>query len=354
MGSASYDFFGGDRPGPNLYANSLVALDAGTGRRVWHYQLVHHDLWDYDPPSQPILVDISRAGRTVPAVVQLTKMGLVFVFDRRTGRPLFPVEERPVPISDVRGEQSWPTQPFPLLPAPLSRHVAVTADELTTVDERSRRECAAQFAQVISGGLYTPPGRELTVWFPGTLGGATWSGGAVDPRTATLFVNTNEVGAVGRLVGGTAATDLPRRASPWGEYARFWDSERRPCQQPPWGLLHAIDLRTGALKWRIRLGGPDDPASPGERTGSLNLGGPIVTASGLLFIGATTDRHFRAIDTETGRELWATQLEAAAHATPVTYRTGSGRQLVVVAAGGGGKFSRTVSDVVAAFGLPER
>lgn len=353
LGSASYDFYGGDRVGQNLYANSLVALDATTGRRLWHFQLVHHDIWDYDPPAQPILLDLVRAGRPTPAVVQLTKMGLVFVFDRTTGKPVFPIEERRVPSSTVEGERTWPTQPFPVLPAPLSRHRAVTGTELSSYSSDSRRECAKLFERLVSVGLYAPPRPQLTVWFPGNLGGATWSGGAVDPQTGMLFVNTNEVGAIGGISKATSL-GMSRRESPWGEYARFWDSERRPCQQPPWGLLHAIDLRTGALKWRIRLGGPPDPATGGrEPTGALNLGGPIVTAGGLVFIGATTDRRFRAIDTDSGHELWSHKLEAAAHATPVTYRTKSGRQLVVIAAGGGGKFSRTVSDVVAAFGLPE-
>lgn len=242
LGAAAYDFYGGDRIGQNLFANSLVALDARTGRRIWHFQLVHHDVWDYDPPAAPILFELQREGRAIPAVVQLTKMGLVFAFDRTTGQPLFPIEERPVPRSTVPGEATWPTQPFPVLPPALSRHGALGAAELTNFSAQSRRECAAHFEQLVSGGIYTPPGRELTLWFPGTLGGATWSGGAIDPRTGTMFVNTNEVGAVGRMAENEDAGTLPQRKSPWGEYARFWDSEERPCQQPPWGLLHAVDL----------------------------------------------------------------------------------------------------------------
>jgi len=195
LGSASYDFYGGDRRGANLYASSLVALDAATGRLRWHQQLVHHDLWDFDPPAQPILVDVPRqedgSRRTIPAVVQLTKMGLVFVFNRETGAPLFGMEERPVPASDLDGEQASPTQPFPLAPASLSRHVAITESDLTTVTPESRRECEALFAGARSGGIYTPPSQHVTVSVPGTMGGATWSGGAVDPGAARLFVNTN-------------------------------------------------------------------------------------------------------------------------------------------------------------------
>ena len=185
LGSASYDFYGGDRAGANLFSSSLVALDAATGRRVWHAQLVHHDLWDYDPPAQPILVDIPREGRSIPAVVQLTKMGLVFVFDRTSGEPVFGIEERPVPRSDVPGEAAWPTQPFPLKPPPLSRVAALRRDELTTVTPESRQECAEWFERARSAGIYTPSGRELVVSFPGTMGGATWSGGAVDVTRAS-------------------------------------------------------------------------------------------------------------------------------------------------------------------------
>lgn len=356
IGSASYDFYGGDRAGDNLFSSSLVALDAATGKRVWHFQLVRHDLWDFDPPSQPILLEVDRDGRRIPAVVQLTKMGLVFVFDRTDGTPLFPIEERPVPSSDVPGERTARTQPFPTRPPPLSRHRALTAEELTRVTPESRRECAEMFARVHSGDIYTPAGRELTLWFPGTMGGMTWSGGAVDPRTGRLFVNTNEIGALARMTPQREGSPVAyRRTSAWGEYARFWDSNRLPCQQPPWGQLHAVDLRSGGVAWQVPFGNaPQLEARGVTGTGTPNLGGAIVTATGLVFIAATNDRRLRAFDADNGRVLWETTLDAAGHATPTAYRTGSGREFIVIAAGGGGRFSATVSDTVIAFALPQR
>jgi glucose dehydrogenase len=356
IGSASYDFFGGDRAGQDLFGNSLVALDAATGRRRWHAQLVHHDLWDFDPPAQPILADIPLAGRNVHAVIQVTKMGLVFVFDRTTGEPVFGIEERPVPPSEIPGEHAWATQPFPVKPPPLSRHAALTREELTTVTPESRRECEALFARVRSGGLYTPPSRELTLSFPGTMGGATWSGGAVDPVSAYLIVNTNEVGAIGQMVAQPEGSGVPfTRSSPSGAYGRFWDSEQLPCQQPPWGLLHAVDLSTGAIAWQVPLG--DSPALAARGitgTGTPNLGGAIVTAGGVVFIGGANDSRFRAFDLRTGRELWRADLPASGHGTPLSYRSRSGRQIVVIPAGGGGRFSRTISDAIVAFALPAR
>jgi glucose dehydrogenase/peptidoglycan/xylan/chitin deacetylase (PgdA/CDA1 family) len=355
VGSASYDFYGGDRPGSNLFANSLVALDAATGRRRWHAQLVHHDIWDFDPPAQPILVDIARGGRTIPAVVQLTKMGLVFVFDRVTGEPVFGIEERPVPRSDVPGEQTWETQPFPIKPAPLVRVTPVQRGDLAAVDEAHASECRAMFdAVATSGGLYTPPGRDLTLWFPGTMGGATWSGGAVDPVRGLLVVNTNEIGALGRMEAQPPGSPIAyRRTSPFGAYARFWDSRQLPCQRPPWGRLTAIELATGDHAWDIPFGRAPQLGAGAPETGTPNLGGAITTASGLTFIAATNDRTFRAFDTMTGRVLWESELPASGHATPLAYRgPRSGRSFVAIAAGGGGRFSRTVSDTVMAFALP--
>ncbi|HVR71443.1 MAG TPA: pyrroloquinoline quinone-dependent dehydrogenase [Vicinamibacteria bacterium] len=353
VGSATYDFYGGDRPGDNLFANSLVALDAATGRLRWHFQTVHHDLWDFDLPAQPALVTVRRDGREVPAVAQVTKSGFVFVFDRVTGRPLFEVQERPVPGSRVPGEATSPTQPVPARPPPLVRH-GITRAQLTTVTPESHRYCAGIFDTVRNGGLFTPPDRELTLTFPGTLGGATWSGSTFDPTTRRLYVNVNEVGALGRMDEAPSDSPVPyRRASPWGEYARFWDENGWPCQEPPWGTLHAVDLDAGALAWSVPLGVVDALVERGlPPTGALNLGGAIATAGGLVFVAGTNDSRFRAFDARTGRELWTARLEASGHATPMTYRGRSGRQHVVVAAGGGGYFSGTASDVVAAYVLP--
>jgi quinoprotein glucose dehydrogenase len=353
LGSATYDFYGGDRPGDNLFANSVVALDAATGRRRWHFQTVHHDLWDYDLPAQPALVTLRRAGRDVPAVAQVTKSGFVFVFDRLTGQPLFEVQERPVPQTRLPGEWTSPTQPMPVRPPPLVRQ-AITREQLSTVTPESQRQCAALFDAARTGRLFTPPDAELTLTFPGTLGGATWSGTAFDPATRRLYVNVNEVGALGRMDKTAAGAPLPyRRASPWGEYARFWDDNHWPCQQPPWGTLNAVDLDTGTIAWTVPLGIVDALVERGlPPTGTPSLGGAIATAGGLVFIAGTNDSRFRAFDARTGREVWVERLEASGHATPMTYRGRSGRQYVVIAAGGGGYFSTTTADVVAAYALP--
>lgn len=355
VGSATYDFYGGDRKGANLFANSLVALDAASGALRWHFQTVHHDLWDYDLPAQPALVSIRREGRDVPAVAVVTKSGFVFVLDRLTGQPLFPVEERAVPASSVPGEAASPTQPIPLRPPPLVRQ-SIGREQLTTVTPESNRYCTELFDSARTGPLFTPPGTALTLTFPGTLGGATWSGAAFDPVRRRLYVNVNEVGALGGMQPLAAGAPVPyRRAGPGGEYARFWDENRWPCQQPPWGTLNAIDLDGGAIAWTVPLGVVDALVERGVApTGTPSLGGAIATIGGLVFIAGTNDARFRAFDADMGRELWADRLEASGHATPMTYRGRSGRQYVVIAAGGGGYLSRTTSDVVAAYALPAR
>jgi len=357
IGSAAYDFYGADRKGRNLYANSLVALNAATGKLIWHYQMVRHDIWDYDLPAHPNLITVRHNGREVPAVAQVTKMGLVFVLDRRNGKPLFPVEERTVPQTEVPGESTWPTQPIPLKPPPLARHKPLTREEISQVTPESKKYCAELFNQVFSGGLYTPPGLELTLWFPGTLGGATWSGASFDPRTGYLYVNVNELGAVGAMKPQAAGAETAyRRSSPWGPYARFWDQNELPCQQPPWGTLNAVNLNTGEIAWRVPLGQVDELTAEGAPpTGTPNMGGTIVTAGGLVFIGGANDSRFRAFDSQTGKELWTAKLDASGHATPVTFQgRKSGRQFVVIAAGGGGYFSKTYSDALVAFALPNQ
>jgi quinate dehydrogenase (quinone) len=353
IGSASYDFYGGDRKGQNLYANCVVALDAVTGRVRWHFQTVHHDLWDYDVPAQPVLVTVRRDGRRVDAVAQVSKTGFVYLLDRETGRPLFPVEERPVPPSQVPGEAAWPTQPFPVKPPPLARILPLARSELSDVTPDARRYCEALFDRVVSGGMFTPHGEKLTVVFPGNLGGATWSGAAFDPSSGYLFVNVNELGAVGEM--RRQATGAYRRASdlPRGEYARFWDEKRWPCQKPPWGTLNAVNLHDGSVAWRVPLGIVEELAAKGMRdTGTPNLGGAIVTAGGLVFIAGTNDSRMRAFDTRTGATLWETALPASGHATPMTYvGPRSGKQFVAIAAGGGGYLSSTSSDALVAFSL---
>jgi quinoprotein glucose dehydrogenase len=355
VGSATYDFYGGDRKGDNLFANSLVALDAATGIRRWHFQTVHHDVWDYDLPAQPVLLDVRRSGKSVAAVAQVTKSGFVFVLDRESGKPLFDVEEKPVPAGDVPGERLSRTQPIPKLPPPLVRQ-AITRAELSTVTPESQKQCAALFDSARTGPLFTPPGLELTLSFPGTLGGATWSGGVFDPVRRRLYVNVNEVGALGQMRPAAAGAPLAyRRSGPDGEYSRFWDDNHWPCQQPPWGTLNAVDLDAGRIAWKVPLGVVDALLERGlPPTGTPSLGGAIATAGGLIFIAGTNDARFRAFDADSGRELWTERLEANGHATPMTYRGAGGRQFVVIAAGGGGYFNRETSDVVAAYALPAR
>ena len=351
IGSASYDFYGADRRGLDLFSNSLVALDAASGKLVWYYQMVHHDIWDYDMPAQPVLITVRRDSRDIPAIAQLTTMGFVFILDRLTGKPLFPVEERPVPNSDVPGEAAWPTQPSPVKPPPLVRQ-SFSEGDLSTVTPESNRYCAQLFHSLESHGMYTPYGRKLTLVVPGTLGGANWSGASFDRASGYLFVNANEVGAVGAME--PQAADAPvryRRASKEGEYARFWDEQQWPCQKPPWGTLNAVDVNKGEIAWKVPIGVVDGLKTT---TGTPNLGGSIVTDGGVVFIGATTDSRFRAFDARTGEQLWVGDLEASAYATPMTYLgKKTGKQFVVIAAGGGGYFTGKVSDVLAAFAPPD-
>jgi glucose dehydrogenase len=253
----------------------------------------------------------------------------------------------------VPGESTWPTQPFPLQPPPISRD-RIAPDEITTVTPESHQYCADLFGQMVSRGRYTPYGLELTLVFPGTLGGATWSGGSFDPELGYLFVNANEIGAVGRLAAQPEGSPTRyRRTSAEGEYARFWDAHHWPCQQPPWGTLNAIDVNSGEIAWRVPLGITEELEARGiHHTGAPNIGGSIATAGGLVFIAATDDARFRAFDSRTGNELWTAKLEASGFATPMTYQGKNGKQYVVIAAGGGGFFNSEASDTVDAFSLP--
>ncbi len=438
-GSATFDFWGGTRHGANLYANSLVALRAATGERVWHFPFGPHDIWDRDLPQAPVLVTVRRDGRDVDAVAQATKSGYVFVFDRETGAPLFPIEERPAPASDVAGEQAWPTQPLPVSPPPFARQILTEAD-VTTISPEAAESARERLRTARTGAMFLPPSEQGTIVYPGFDGGAEWGGSAFDARTGRLFVNANEMAWILRLVnlqarhgepgaagrrtyqvycgvchgenrnGDPARTipslndvesrlsranvhDIirrgrgvmppfamisdaerealvaylfndvrpPRAASsaddPPSEvlfthtgYNRFLDREGYPAIRPPWGTLNAIDLNKGEIAWQIPLGEFEALTKRGiAPTGTENYGGPIVTASGLLFIGASKDEKFRAFDVNDGRLLWQTTLPAAGHATPATYSV-NGKQFVVIAAGGG-KGTKS-GDAYVAYALP--
>ncbi len=350
--SPSYDFYGGDRKGAGLFGDSLVAVDALTGKRIWHFQTVHHNLWDYDLPAQPTLVTVKRDGKMIDAVAQVTKTGFTFVFERTTGKPLFDIVEKPVPASDVPGESAYPTQPFPVKPAPFTRQ-SFRAEDLTDVTPESRAYCAKLIEGANFGTLFTPIGLKPTVLFPGTNGGANWGGASYDPETHTLYVNSMDVGMIFKMVKMPETSKLPYRTRGLGA-SRFWDTNQYPCQKPPWGNLTAINLDTGEFRWRSVLGVVDELLNKKlPPTGTSNLGGSIVTAGGLVFIGATNDSRFRAFDKDTGKELWTVRLPASAHATPMTFMSKTTKkQYIVIAAGGGNKYNTTYSDSLVAYSLP--
>ena len=355
LGSPTSDFYGADRVGDDLYGNSLVALDARTGKKKWHRQLVHHDLWDYDLAAPPALFDIRRGGQVVPAVAQITKMGLLFVFDRVTGEPVYGMEERPVPQTDVPGEVTAKTQPFPLKPPPLAKNT-FRLEEMYNRSPEQARFCKELFDsnQMKIGAPYTPlPLEGNALFFPSTLGGGNWGGVSVDPSLGLLFVNVMHVGQWGHME--KRGSEFVR-TSAYGPYARFWNRETRiPCQNPPFGELIAVDLASGDIAWRSALGRIETLEAIGVRdTGSLNLGGSIATAGALVFIGATNDSRFRAFDSKSGKLLWETKLEASAHTSPITYMGRDGRQYVAVMAAGGGAFlGGGLSNTLVAFALPD-
>jgi quinoprotein glucose dehydrogenase len=357
FGQSTYDYYGGDRKGANLFGNCLVALEAKTGKLKWYFQTVHHDVWDYDPSAPPILFDVTRNGRTIPAIAEIGKTALLYILDRRTGRPVYGVEERPVPASDVEGEHSWPTQPFPLRPPPLGRN-SFKADEIANVTPDHQAYCTHLLASeggMHNAGPFTPYGSSLSVVFPGTLGGNDWNPMSFDPHLGYLFVNTQDLGSIGKIAKNKEGSLTPySRTSPLGGVGRFWDRDKGwPCQQPPWGRLFAINVNTGEIAWQSVLGVTDELPEGHQNTGRPNIGGSLATAGGLVFIGATTDSRFRAFESKTGRELWVTKLEASAHSAPMTFQGKDGKQYVVVVATGGGFLADTpTSDVVAAFSLP--
>ena len=365
VGGPAANYWGGDRPGSNLYANSMVAVDAETGKYKWHFQTVHHDLWDSDMPSPPTLVDIRQNGRTIPALASVGKTGYMFILDRVTGKPIFGVEERPVPKGDVPGEWYSPTQPFPVKPPPLTR-VEFKKDDMVTAEDTSADHVkACQELWDKSGGFYNagpftpfmyheegaPP--KSTIQFPGGTGGVNWGGPAADPSTGYVFVNAHDTSLVGWIEKvrpgqnygrGTEGSKQPydrgsvNGAGPYFTFsAPMKDDAGRvvanlPCQRPPWARLVAVNANTGDIAWQVPLGTTDALPEGKRNTGGSGSAGPIVTAGGIVIVGAANDRRIRAFDSKTGKELWVAPLPGAGNANPITYTGKNGKQYVAIIA----------------------
>ncbi|HLI81865.1 MAG TPA: pyrroloquinoline quinone-dependent dehydrogenase [Candidatus Binataceae bacterium] len=374
VGSASPDYYGGFRRGSAPYSDSLVVLHAKTGQLAWYFQTTHHDLWDYDNPSQPLLCTIAKNGKFIPAVVQGTKRGELFIFNRLTGEPLFPIVEKPVPQSDVPGEETSPTQPFPELPPPLVPQT-ITANDAFGEIYFDRQSCRERMEKLRAEGTFTPPSLQGSLIVPGNTGGMNWSGAAFDQRRQWLVANVNNLVAEVHLIAradlqtsmnnsrGFGLEFAPQLGTPYGMSRVFMRSKFPgfPCNPPPWGSLVAVDLVSGQIKWSVPLGDIGAVVReslhlplPDLHYGAPSLGGAIVTAGDLVFIaGALGDPHLRAFDIETGKMLWTGDLPAAGNATPMTYQLAGGRQYVVIAAGGHSKFDSRRSDSLVAFALPE-
>jgi quinoprotein glucose dehydrogenase len=344
-GSAASDFFGGDRLGNNLFANCTLALDANTGKRLWHFQTLHHDLWDHDLPCPPVLCTVKQGGKLVEAVAQPTKTGWLFVFDRRTGKPIHEVKEVPVAASDIPGEVASPTQPQPVKPPPFSKQT-FTLDDVTNISPDAKTYVSDKLKGYRYGTAYEPPSIKGSVITPGFHGGATWSGASFDPTSGLLFVNSNNTPYI-----CTLQQDATLGYNFTG-YNYFRDKEGYSAIKPPWGNLTAIDVSKGTIAWQVVLGEfPELTAKGIPQTGTENFGGTIVTAGGLVFIGGTMDEKFRAFDSKTGKTAWEFKLPAGGYATPSTYML-NGKQYVVIACGGGGKLRTPAGDAYVAFALP--
>ena len=356
FGEPTTDYWGGDRKGANLYGTSLVAVDALTGKMKWYFQAVHHDTWDYDLASPPVLFDVKRNGQTIPALAQLTKMGFLFILNRVTGAPIYGVEERPVPVDDaLPGDSPWPTQPFPLKPPPLARN-SFKREDLATVTPELQKFCQDLFDSIPggmhSGGPFTHYSTTPSVIFPSSIGGGNWNPPSYDPSLGYLFVNTMDFGSLNQMVKASDSARYNRLG--YRNINRFWEPTKNlPCNQPPWGRLFAINVNTGDIAWQTTLGVTDSFPEGKQNTGRPNMGGSVATAGGLVFIGATDDSRFRAFDSKTGKELWVTKIDAGAHSAPVTYLGKDGKQYVAVTATGGGFLGdRSSADTVIAFALP--
>jgi len=353
LGAPNNDRVGVDRPGNNLFGSSIVAVDANTGKYLWHFQVTHHDIWDNDTQDPPVLMDVHKDGKTIPALLTVNKNALAFILDRVTGKPIFGVEERAVPQSKVPGEQTSPTQPFPLKPEQLSQG-SVSRDNLYKGEPSHQAYCEklVDDNHMVLGSTYLPPGyNEITVAPPGTQGGVNYYGGSYDPKLHLFVANVNNLFQPMRVA-----------KKPDGTYAnnygvvRFWDPVKKlPCGPTPWGQLVAVNVDTGDVAWRKTLGVTDSFPTGLQDTGRAGLGGTILTASGLTFVGATDDFRFRAFDTATGDKLWEIKLKASVTATPATYQGSDGRQFVAMSDTGGSQTGSVVTnDEIIAFALPKK
>jgi quinoprotein glucose dehydrogenase len=346
----SSDRYGADHKGANLFGDALVAVDAKTGKYLWHFQTTHHDVWDYDLATPPTLLTVMRDGKAIPAVVAMNKTALLFILNRETGEPLYPVEERPVPPSSVPTEKTWPTQPFPTKPGIITRMAFTMADLVAVTPDHTAR-CKAMIEKdgAVGSAIYEPLRADKpTVRFPGSAGGPEWGGGAFDPTLGLYIFNSNQLGNIEKLVP-TDDGDMAVVSQ------RFRDQETRtPCQTPPWGELIAVNVNTGEVAWRSVLGVTDIFPVGKQATGRPSNAGPIITGGGLTFVGGTDDHRFRAFETRTGRELWTQVLDYSAHATPITYEGADGRQYVAIVATGGSYLSSpSGGDSLLVFALPK-
>jgi quinoprotein glucose dehydrogenase len=362
FGSPASDYYGGDREGNNLFGNSVVALEAETGKLKWYFQTVHHDQWDFDLPPAPVLLDVTIKGNKVPLLAQTGKVGYMYILNRVTGEPIFGIDEKPVPISKVPGEHSSPTQPIPRKPKPFGRMSFTMADLVTAEDTTEEHAKACRDLAEKSGGLnnegpftpwaYRAPGAPPTssVIFPGAIGGTDWGGFSADPQLGYFFVSSSNYGSIGWIEKTREGSAVPYdQASVYGNpvASKFWERKTDargqllgesswPCQKPPWGLLTAVNAATGEFAWQARLGITDELPEGKKNTGRITMGGSIATAGGLVFIGASNDRRFRAFDSKNGKELWVTKLDYSALSVPITYEGKNGKQYVAVSAAGGG------------------
>jgi quinoprotein glucose dehydrogenase len=370
FGAPSGDAFGGDRPGDDLYGSSIVAVDARTGKYIWHFQLVHHDIWDFDAETPPLLMDVKHNGKTIPAVAVIAKDSLLYLLDRTNGKPIYGVEERPVPQSNVPLEKTSPTQPFPVKPPPLARQT-MTIDDIDTITPDVEAACRKLVTDnhLELGGPFLPVTYgHVRVNFPSEIGGVNWPGGAFSPTLGYFFINVMDLGQMqgyndprgGALASSIVGTNqLTGRSGTYSSLqpgGRFKDNaSNMPCQQPPWGELVAVNVNTGDIAWKVPLGITESLPADKQNTGRPGIGGPIATAGGLVFVGATDDNRFRAFDAKSGKELWSFKLDAAAGSVPSTYQGKDGRQYVVVNATGNPFAAEpATSDTITAFALPKK